>query len=240
MRAILILIAVMLALFSALGFQHTQEASASPPSIRVSPLVVSDDILSAAEVGDLISISYDANDPPSGNAMPVRIDGVGSATYQLGVLTGATSAVCPIAISDVCDGASELLAQPGNNVPPTRVALEARLNGTPDGCSEFEEAFLPNYSLRHRCDPFRKGYEGLSRVIVLPLIDELCNGLCVATVTDIGVFFLEGVGLCTANDCQISLRLPGTLLTGSGRPSCGVHLLHRLGVPAGRVCGQLG
>ena len=247
MRA-LILLTGTVAAFLFLAFQSPSETRASRPSIRVAPLAVSAETIATEAPGDLVVVRYDANDVTEGNAQPVRIDGPGSGncsisdSYCRGMREGSANAVCPVSIVDACDGASLLRSEPGNKVAPTRLGLEFRRYSTPAPCAIFEDVFLPNYAFKQVCDPFAPDYEGASKVMLLPIVLELCNGSCEVTVTDIGIFFLEGFSEesgalhCSGNNCEFHVRFAGTLLTGAGRPACGVHMLQRIGVPPGRGC----
>jgi hypothetical protein len=63
-------------------------------------------------------------------------------------------------------------------------------------------------SLRNECNPWLEGSYDSHRVILIPVVEALCNGSCNLTVTSFAMFWLEGYpsGTCTGNDCEIQGR----------------------------------
>ncbi len=196
----------------------------------VVPVCVTVDTLNGVSLGDEVTLKYDANLIENGNTGPCRIDGPGNGNCQTsggycdGLKYGSDGAVCAeSANSDFCSGPSVVDTQPGNVVSGTRNAIQYRLDNTDIQCDEFDEVFTDDdgsgapdqdgdgiYRLTTECNPFTEGgYESL-RVLIVPVIDELCptqgGGSCEVTIIDFALFFLDGFATpnsCTGNKCEI-------------------------------------
>ncbi len=189
----------------------------------VSPLSVSLDALAAATLGDEVTLKYDANDILQGNTSPIRVDGPGSGNcssndnYCSALQNGSQSVVCAEGTDTTyCDGAYLVDTEPGNKVGGTRTALEWRLDNTAIACSEFEGTngvFEDDpttseqgvYRIVPECNPFVNSEYDSHRVMIIPVIEELCNGACEVTIVTFALFFLERIGDdgCTGNDCAV-------------------------------------
>lgn len=189
----------------------------------VSPLSVSEEALAGATLGDEVVLKYDANNISQGNTSPIRIDGPGSGNcgssdnYCSGLMNGGESVICAQgADTTYCDGASVVDTEPGNKIGATRTAINWRLESTEEQCSEFEGdhgVFEDDpttneqgvYRIKPDCNPFVNSKYDSHRVMIIPIIDELCNGSCEVTITGFALFFLERVGDagCSGNDCEI-------------------------------------
>ena len=189
----------------------------------VSPLSVSLDALAGATLGEEVVLKYDANDITLGNTSPIRVDGPGSGNcgsnenYCSALQNGSTSIVCAEgADTTYCDDSYVVDTEPGNKVGGTRTALDWRIENTAGACSEFEGAngvFEDDpttneqgvYRIVPECNPFVNSEYASHRVMIIPVIEELCNGACEVTVVTFALFFLERIGNdgCTGNDCEI-------------------------------------
>src|SRR4029077_16678892 len=100
----------------------------------------------------------------------------------------------------------------GNMIGATRTATDYRMNNTSSNCDTWAEAVVVNGTtqfLRPECNPFVTGGNTASRrILVIPVINNLCNGSCNVTITEFALFFLEGYGNngCTGNHCDIQGR----------------------------------
>jgi Flp pilus assembly protein TadG len=194
------------------------EVSAGASAIKTSaaggdnlaPLAVTEEALAGATLGDEIVLKYDANNIDQGNTGPIRIDGPGSGNcsgsdkYCSALMHGSETAICAVGTdATFCDGPTTADTEPGNSVGPTREALMDRLNRTDGACDEFDETFQDDpttsefgvYRITPDCNSFiQTGLES-GRILIVPIIDELCNGSC----------FLEriGDGGCTGVDCEV-------------------------------------
>jgi len=190
----------------------------------VVPLSVTEDALAGMTYGDMVTLKYDANNIQQGNTSPIRIDGPGSGNcttsdnYCLGVMEGADSVICAEgADTTYCDGAYVVDSEPGNKVGSTQTAINERIDGTDAQCDTFEEVFeddpLTNdaeaYRIVQQCNPFLDGGYASERILIIPVIEQLCNGSCAVTIVDFALFFLEPFengGSCTGNDCEVRGR----------------------------------
>jgi Flp pilus assembly protein TadG len=206
----------------------------------VVPLSVTEDALAGAVLGDLVTLKYDANNISAGNTSPIRIDGPGSGNcdssdrYCDGVMFGSDNVVCAEGIDpSYCSGPSIVDTQTGNVVGGTREAIQWRLDTTDTHCDEFTEVFEDDpttnqqgtYRLTNVCNPYLAGSYTSNRVVIVPVIEELCNGSCEVTIVDFALFFLEEFGTgdtgngngngnnddngngnpngCTGTDCEV-------------------------------------
>jgi hypothetical protein len=192
---------------------------------NIIPLSVTQAALNAADVGDEVVLKYDAVNITTGNTNPIRIDdsGTGSCVqsdaYCTGVKYGSQNAICADGADPTyCDGPSVVDTQPGNVVSGTRSAILYRINNTDSHCNEFTEAFTDDdgdgppdedgdgiYRIVDQCNPFLDGSYPSLRIVIVPVIDDLCNGSCQVTIVDFAVFFIEriGNGQCTGNVCEV-------------------------------------
>jgi hypothetical protein len=220
----------------AIGVNSTDiEASAS--AIRTSfgggdgivPWTVTEVELHGVNPGDLAIMKYDAKDGENGNFGPISIDGTGASVYRESEKYGCQSTICSeVAVAQgcqenapQCDGA-ECYTEPGNMTGPTRDGVDYRMNNTDSACDSFAEVFSSNdngtYSIDQECNPFIEGSKPSLRVIIVPVIDELCDGRCLVTITEFALFFLEGYdeGKCSGNNCEIKGRFVKANITTGG------------------------
>lgn len=189
----------------------------------VSPLSVSLDALSGATLGQEVVLKYDANDIFQGNTSPIRVDGPGSGNcgstenYCSALQSGSTSVICAEGSdSTYCGGPYVVETEPGNKVGGTSTAINWRIDNTAPQCSEFEGTngvFEDDpttneqgvYRLVPECNPFVNSLYSSHRVMIIPVIETLCNGACDVTVVTFALFFLERIGDdgCTGNDCAV-------------------------------------
>jgi Flp pilus assembly protein TadG len=204
------------------------EVSAGAAAIKTSPaggdglapLAVTEEALANATLGDEIVLKYDANNIDQGNTGPIRIDGPGSGNcggndkYCSALMYGSENAICAVGTDDTyCDGATTADTEPGNSVGATRTATNFRLDNTDAACDEFDETFQDDpttaefgvYRITPDCNSFIQSGLESRRILIVPIIDELCNGSCEVTIVDFALFFLERIGDdgCTGNDCEV-------------------------------------
>ena len=189
----------------------------------VIPLAVTEAAIAGVTVPEPITLKYDANNIENGNTGPIVVDGVGSGScphsnlYCAGVTFGSESVICAEGTDGTyCDGPSTTDTQPGNITGPTSDAISYRINNTSVECDEFGEVFEDDpttsepdvYRIVNECNPFLEGGYSSLRVLIVPVIDELCNGSCEVTITRFVLAFLEGFGSggCSGNDCEIVAR----------------------------------
>jgi len=180
------------------------------------PLSVTEEQMLGAIPGTQLILKYDANNITTGNTSPIRVDGPGSGNctttdnYCDGVKYGSVNTVCAAGADDTyCSGATVVDTEPGNQIGTTREAIEYRMDSTDVHCDTFGEVFVddPNtsdvgaYVLTQACNPFLASTTYASnRVLIVPVISQLCNGSCQVTIVDFALFFLEGFGDSNPNN----------------------------------------
>jgi hypothetical protein len=196
------------------------------------PLSVTEEVLSAATLGTVVTLKYDANSIMQGNTNPIRIDGPGAGNcndgdgYCHGLMYGSNNVVCAAGADDTyCDGPSVVDTQTGNVLGKTRDAINFRLCSgvygsmdhcdTAAHCDSFAEVFEDDpisttpgdYRLVQDCNPFIESSYDSNRVLIIPVIDEMCNGSCAVTIVDFALFFLDGfapgTNCRTGNTCEV-------------------------------------
>ncbi len=191
--------------------------SASAVSIKTSPggsaglvpFSVTQAALNGVSPGQPVVIKYDANNPTTGNFGPIRLDGTGASIYLTTLENGSQTGLCASGVSG-CPYTSQAQTQTGNMIGPTRNGVDYRINNTSAACNTWSQVVLVNGSgqegLNPACNPFGPGGNSASKqVIVIPVINQLCNGTCTVTVLQFALFFLQGYGAggCIGNVCEI-------------------------------------
>ncbi len=193
--------------------------SASATAIRTSPggsdgLVpwsVQRALLDGVTPGTTVVMKYDSNDVTSGNFGAIRIDGNGSNVYRDTIEEGSSNGLCAASVVG-CPYPSTINLETGNLVGGTRTGTNHRLDNTDPDCDTWDETMEVHGQeqfIRAECNPFAAGGNSDSlRVIVIPVISNLCNGSCSVTITEFALFFLEGYGAggCRGNSCDIKGR----------------------------------
>jgi hypothetical protein len=153
-------------------------------------------------------LKYDANHVTQGNFGPLAVDGSGANVYQETTEHGSETALCSETEPTCADPTTE--TQTGNMIGKTRQGIEWRLAHTSSGCNEFHEVFQDvggTYRVASQCNPFSSlGPDQGSRLVIVPIIEALCNGSCTVTIVNFGMFFIDSLDHCTGNDCQITGR----------------------------------
>jgi hypothetical protein len=193
-----------------LGFSgHTTRVEAaarvgSPGAmVGLAPFGVLED---AIKVDEPTVLRYDAQSVVTGNFGPLAIDGPGADIYGETIRYGSETALCAEIDATCSDPTAQ--TQTGNMIGPTSAALDWRVTNTPSECDEFDEVFHEvsgTYRLISQCNPFPYAGPDLgSRVVIIPVIDELCNGSCTVTILRFAMFFVDELGHCSGNDCEIT------------------------------------
>jgi Flp pilus assembly protein TadG len=201
----------------------------SPSALQgqVVPWAVLESTRDESEPGDTVTLKYDSQDSTTGNFAAMRLDGNGASIYGDSIEQGSSSIVCSddatacAETSPVCEGAV-CQTETGNMVGSTRSGVDYRIDNTDAQCSVFEDVFTQqsdgSYALNPECNPWLEGGYTSLRVIILPVIDSLCNGSCSVTVTGFSLFWLDGYGggKCTGSACEIAGRFINADLTMGG------------------------
>ena len=160
------------------------------------------------------------------------LDSVENRSGSLICAAGTTNCTdtSPVCADEVCP------SETGNKVGPTRNGVDYLLANTDVHCDTFGEAFSGpvngQYSLNPQCNPWLDGSYPSLRVIIVPVINSLCNGSCDVTVVSFALFWLEGyqAGACTGNSCEIEGRFVNAdinigALAGVYDPNSSIHFV---------------
>lgn len=165
-------------------------------------------------------MKWDSNNVYNGNFSPLRVDpdDHGASDYQNNIINGSDTMLCAQGQSNPPSGCrTQVNTETGNMVGPTRKGVRWRIDNTNTECSTFEGVTTGppdtngNYRLEDNCNPWLADSGdcstiGSCRIVVVPVIESLCNGTCEVTIVGFGLFFLEDVERCTGNDCEIMGR----------------------------------
>ncbi len=192
----------------------------------VVPWAVLQSEIDDAGVGGEVTLKYDSTGGDNGDFGGMAIDGTGSSTYRQEIEHGSQTTVCsaPAVALGCVDTApechdGECLTEPGNMTGPTRTGVDYRINNTSTSCDTFDKVFTANeaggYSIVQQCNPFVEDSLPSLRVVIVPIVDDLCGGRCYVTVNGFALFFLEGYGDggCTGNHCEVKGRFVKSEIT---------------------------
>jgi hypothetical protein len=148
-------------------------------------------------------MKYDSNTHQNGNYGPLDF-GSGSSSYETAIKFGVQEPVCAQSQPTCTDPTEYTLT--GNKIGATRDGVAYRLSNTVSTCDTFAEAVAGSagaYTIKDACNPFL-GVEGSKRVIIVPVIDNFCNGHCQVTLKYFALLFLNTLDTCKGNECQVT------------------------------------
>ena len=195
---------------------ESAEIEVSATAIRTSPggstglmpWSLLQEVKDEADPGDEVVLKYDSNNGSNGNFAALALDGNGASQYENAIKYGSDNGLCAAGVTD-CPYPSVTDTKPGNMTGPTRGGTDYRILNTSPACDTWAEVVIESggtHGLRSECNPFGSGGNPESlRVIVIPVIEELCNGSCEVTITEFVLLFLEGYSEngCSGDDCEI-------------------------------------
>lgn len=149
-------------------------------------------------------LKYDSNNSSTGNFGALGLFGSGSANYEDNIRNGVQGAICAVSEPD-CDDPTEN-TETGNMIGATRDGVNYRIEQTIANCDEFDEVFVAagdGWDLVPACNPF-EGESGSLRVLLVPVIDAFCKGNCTVTLQYFTLMFLNDIGACKGNSCEIT------------------------------------
>lgn len=153
--------------------------------------------------GTPTTMKYDAGNPSNGNFAALRVDGPGAKIHEESIKYGSKNMVCVASQPSCQDPAID--TQTGNMVGPTRDGIKHRLANTKFSCDEMSEVLElkadGTYRVRPECNPWQA--EGSNRLLVVPVVKKFCNGSCSVTLEYFTLMFLEELGKCTGNSCEV-------------------------------------
>ncbi len=180
----------------------------------LAPLAVEQDVFDGLGQGDTITLKYNAQSGSTGNFMPLSLDGTGSSEYEENLKFGSEQWLCA-AGSETAGCESEVNTQPGNMVGKTVSAIDWIFASTSEACDTYDEVFPSSpsdpskLSIAAGCNKFTNPSAASYRAIIVPVVDNLCNGNCSLTVHEFALFFIESYtcsGEGQGNSCDLNGR----------------------------------
>jgi Flp pilus assembly protein TadG len=176
----------------------------------MAPFGVEESVFAGLNQGDTTTLKYNATTQTDGNFLPLSLDGTGSAQYEENIQYGSEQWLCAAGY-ETANCSSTVTTEPGNMVGSTKRALEWVIENTSTSCDSYEEVFIvDSEDSRHEinpvCNRFSNPTSESYRLMLVPIISNLCNGRCDITVQEFSLFFLEsftcgGGGL--GNTCDV-------------------------------------
>ncbi|MCH8814154.1 MAG: hypothetical protein IH957_03520 [Chloroflexi bacterium] len=199
-------------------------SSGIAPFNGVMPWAVLEDVINTD--GTPTVIKYDASNPTNGNFAALGF-GLGSKIYENNIKYGVEGPICADSEPTCIDPTEE--TQTGNLMGGTRDGVNYRIDNTIPGCDEFTEVFTPDgsggWDFLPGCNPF-VGDTGSLRVLLVPVVDTFCNGKCTVTLKYFTILFLNDLGPCKGNSCEIT----GTFVQNVYNPSVDLGIELGLGL----------
>ena len=177
----------------------------------LAPLAVEQAVFDGLGQGDTATLKYNASNSSDGNFLPLVLDATGSSEYEENLMLGSEQWLCS-AGSETAGCVSEASTQPGNMVGKTKTALDWIFANTSDECDTYDEVFTTSVgdpsrlSIDAACNKFTNPSAASYQLVLVPVIDSLCNGSCDVTVQEFAMFFIESyacLGGGLGNSCDL-------------------------------------
>lgn len=182
----------------------------SPAGLQqIIPFGVLQSAIAGLNHGDSLSLVYNSNDPAAGNSLAVSFPGnSGASDFRAAINNGASAPFCLTGQgTPTCP--TSLQSEPGNMAGPARQGFSDLISTTGAACDTFAEVFQPDPSdpaknqITPVCDPFPPySVAGSKRIVILPVVQSLCQGSCSVPIQQFALFFVTGVH-CTSGTCQV-------------------------------------
>lgn len=167
---------------------------------RFVPLAALDATLSGLAPGDPVTLKYDSQTQTNGNTLALAFPGSsGGADFRNSIHYGGVETFCVLG-QEYPGCTSTISTEPGAMVGPTQQGLNDLLQDTVEICDTFSEVFYPDpYNpdrmlINPECNPFPPyNVTGSKRLVLVPVIDGLCNGRCDVHIIRFAMVFLNDV-----------------------------------------------
>ena len=178
---------------------------------KLAPFAVEESVFAGLGQGDSTTLKYNATNGDNGNFLPLALDAPGASEYEENVKFGSDQLLCSVG-SETEQCASVAQTEPGNMIGATRSALQWIFGQTDTACDSYGEVFTEHeydesrLALVPQCNRFTSPTAESYRLILVPIIDELCTGRCDVTILGFGLFFIESYscgGSGQGNSCDL-------------------------------------
>ncbi|HUF53506.1 MAG TPA: pilus assembly protein TadG-related protein [Dehalococcoidia bacterium] len=175
----------------------------------IAPFAIEESVFAGLAQGDTTTLKYNASSPSTGNFLPLALDGTGSKEYEENIINGSEQWLCAEGY-ETMNCPSIASTEPGNMVGATKDSMQWIFANTSFACDTYEEVFIVDpeddrHEISAQCNRFSNPNTASYRLLLVPIIDSLCNGSCDVTVVGFALFFVEsftcGGGL--GNSCDL-------------------------------------
>jgi Flp pilus assembly protein TadG len=179
----------------------------------LAPLAVLESTFSGLAPGDPATLKYNATNASNGNFLPLAMDNTGASEYGQNLQIGSESFFCAEG-HEKAGCPSVIDTEPGNVIGQTRQSLNWIFANTRPACDTFNEVFsgidpVTGFAqLNPDCNRYTSPSAGSYRLVLVPVIKNLCDGRCQVTVVEFAMFFIESY-TCTGgqgNSCDLTGR----------------------------------
>lgn len=180
----------------------------------LAPLAVTESVFAGLNPGDPAVLKYNATNASTGNFLPLALDKPGASEYGANLTLGSEQWLCAVGFEQPgCPSTQE--TEPGNVIGATRHSLSWIMANTDSSCDTFNEVFSsidPTTGfaqLNAGCNRFTSPSAKSYRLVLVPIIKNLCNGSCKVTVVQFAMFFIESYscsGAGAGNSCDLTGR----------------------------------
>jgi len=190
--------------------------------------------------GEMLTIKYDSQNDDgepcgsnTGNFWTLAIDGSGAGEncgspepaatderkLKEAICFGAITPLCtPAGVAEGEDCETNVDTQTGNQVGGISSSVQFLVNNVPDACdtmAEIVELVGTDYTLTDECNPFLSGYEGVSLVKMIPVLNGLfpdANGHSNVPIVNFLIVVIDPAQVtdsqwCKGNDCDLQAKL---------------------------------
>ncbi len=187
------------------------------------PLAALDSTLKALNPGDAVTLKYDSQTQTNGNSLALSFPGTtGASDFRSAIYNGSVETFC-VKGQEYPGCTSTISTEPGSMVGPTQQAINDLLKATSAQCDTFGEVFSSDPSnpssmlIAPACNPFPPYNVATSKqLIIIPVIDSLCNGRCDVHIIRFAMMFVNAVH---CNGGKGTCQVTGQYATASFDPS---------------------
>lgn len=188
----------------------------------IRPFALDEECIKNVAYGSTVVLKYDASNvggtctANQGNFSAVRIDGSGASIYEATIKNGSNKFLCAQGAEGCNASDYTLMTETGNMISANRDGINYLLNNTPEGCRTWDEVKTLDQSIKPACNPWLPGYQGTSRIVVVPVVIGLYSsgGTSPVPIKRFAIVFIEGFnGSCTGSNCEVKARFMISTLT---------------------------
>lgn len=193
------------------------------------PLSALQSQVSGLKSGDTLTLKYNQQTQTSGNSLALAFPGSsGGSDFKYNIENGSSETFCVYG-QEYPGCTSSISTETGHMEGPTDQAIKYMLQNTSSSCSTYSQVFTPDPNnpgsmlINPACNPFPPdNVTNSMRVVLVPIIDSLCNGSCTVHIVQFAMMFInsyscnQGQGSCQVVGQFVQASLdPTTLVLGA-------------------------